>query len=64
MKTVVSEEKIKELTAPAQSQKLIPEEKLLFDGVDGDYTYQQKIATTAFMILRRIGVNIQVEFDD
>lgn len=64
MELSISKEKIKELTDLAQSQKLIPEEKLCYDGVDGNYTHEQQMATTAFMILRKAGINVQVEFDN
>lgn len=64
MASSISKEKIKELTILAQSQKLIPEENLCYDGVNGNYTREQEIATMAFMILQKAGIYVQVEFDN
>ena len=64
MASGISKEKIDELVNLAKSQKLVPEDKLCFDGTNGDYSDEQYQATYSFMLLRKMGIHIDVEYDD
>ena len=61
MESKVPEAKIKELIKRAKSAKVLPESKRCFDG-NGDI--EKENATTAYIALQKMGIEVEVEFDE